>query len=73
MIGVPPCPAPPHHFVDFFRTWYGPVHKAFPALAAAGQNALKADLPDTIVRFNTARDGSMRVPSEYAEVIGVKS
>jgi hypothetical protein len=22
----------PAHFVDVFRTWYGPVHKAFAAL-----------------------------------------
>ncbi|MCL4768083.1 MAG: methyltransferase domain-containing protein [Hyphomicrobiaceae bacterium] len=63
----------PDHFVDFFRTYYGPVHKAFLALDARGQTALAADLHATIARFNTASDGSMRVPSAYAEIIVTKA
>lgn len=59
----------PQHFVDFFRTYYGPVHKAFQALDDARQNALTADLLALIGRFNTATDGSMRVPSDYAEIV----
>jgi SAM-dependent methyltransferase len=59
----------PEHFVDFFRSYYGPVHKAFLALDPAGQAALAAGLDATIQRFNTAIDGSMRVPSSYAEII----
>ena len=61
------------HFIDFFRTYYGPVHKAFLALDPAGQAALEQDLRETISRFDTATDGSMRVPAEYAEVVAVKS
>ena len=63
----------PVHFVDFFRTFYGPVHKAFLALDEAGQAALEADLLATIESFNTAVDGSMRVPSEYVEVLVTKA
>ena len=59
----------PAHFIEFFRTYYGPVHKAFLALEPAAQAALAADLDATIARFNTATDGSMRVPSDYAEII----
>jgi ubiquinone/menaquinone biosynthesis C-methylase UbiE len=59
----------PEHFVKFFRTYYGPVHKAFLALDAAGQAALAADLVALIGRFNTATDGTMRVPADYAEVV----
>ena len=59
----------PAHFVAFFRDWYGPVHKAFLALDPLGQAALEADLLDTVARFDTGRDGSMRVPSAYAEVV----
>jgi len=59
----------PHHFVDVFRTYYGPVHKAFLALEPAGQAALASDLRDLIARFNTAKDVTMRVPSDYLEVI----
>lgn len=59
----------PQKFVDFFRTYYGPMHKAFLALDAAGQTALNADVLKTIEDFNTAADGSMAVPSEYVEVL----
>jgi ubiquinone/menaquinone biosynthesis C-methylase UbiE len=59
----------PEHFMDVFRTWYGPVHKAFLALDAAGQAALARDLSATIAAFDTATDGSMRVPSTYAQIV----
>jgi SAM-dependent methyltransferase len=62
----------PGHFVEFFRTYYGPVHKAFLALDGAAQAALASDLNATIARFNTATDGSMRVPSGYAEIVVTK-
>lgn len=56
------------HFIDFFRSLYGPVHKAFEALGPNGA-ALEADLRTLIERFNTAEDGTMAVPSDYVEVI----
>ncbi len=62
----------PDHFIDVFRTFYGPVHKAFLALDAQRQAALANDLGETVAQFNTAKDGTMRVPSEYLEVIMTK-
>ncbi len=59
----------PQDFVDFFRTYYGPMHKAFLALDKSGRQALSDDALETIDRFNQAHDGSMAVPSEYAEII----
>jgi SAM-dependent methyltransferase len=59
----------PAHFVDVFRQYYGPTHKAFLALDPSGQEALEADIVTLIERFNTAADGSMAVPSDYAQVI----
>ena len=44
----------------------------FLALDTAGQAALASDMRDLIARFNTATDGTMRVPSDYAEVIVTK-
>ncbi len=61
------------HFLDFFRTYYGPVHKAFLALDPAGQAALAEDLRATVARFDTASDGSLRVPSAYAEIVVTKA
>ena len=63
----------PAHFVEFFRTFYGPVHKAFLALDQDRGQALAADLHETIAAFNTATDGTVRVPSQYAEVVIAKA
>jgi SAM-dependent methyltransferase len=63
----------PEHFMDVFRTYYGPVHKAFLALDPAGQAALARDLNATIATFNTATDGSMHVPSAYSEILITKA
>lgn len=63
----------PQHFMDVFRTYYGPMHKAFQALAPEGQAALEKDLLATIARFDTATDGTMRLPSTYAEVVITKA
>jgi len=63
----------PAHFVDVFRTLYGPVHKAFLVLDANGQAALEADILALIAEFNVATDGSMNAPAEYAEIIITKA
>ncbi|HEX5053767.1 MAG TPA: class I SAM-dependent methyltransferase [Planctomycetota bacterium] len=63
----------PRHFVAFFRTYYGPVAKAFSALDVDGQRLLEADLLALIAEFNTASDGTMRVPGEYAEILMTKA
>ncbi|RYY99016.1 MAG: class I SAM-dependent methyltransferase, partial [Comamonadaceae bacterium] len=57
------------HFVEVFRTWYGPVHKAFAALPEDGARALERDLIALLDRLNVAGAGSLVVPSEYLEVV----
>jgi ubiquinone/menaquinone biosynthesis C-methylase UbiE len=57
------------HFVDVFRSWYGPVHKAFAALPAEQALALEADLTTLLNTLNRAAPGSLVVPSEYLEVV----
>ena len=64
--------ARPEHFLDVFKTFYGPVLKAFAALEPAKQEELHNDLHALIVRMNRADDGSMVVPSEYLEVVITK-
>ena len=61
------------HFLEVFRTYYGPVHKAFLALEPQAQRSLEKDIKMLIARFDTSRDGTMRVPSSYAEVVIVKA
>lgn len=52
-----------------FRTWYGPIHKVFAALPAEGAAALECDLTELLNDMNRAGPGSLRVPSEYLEVV----
>jgi len=59
----------PRHWLDTFRTYYGPMHKAFAALDAGRQEALAEDLLGLAQRFNSATDGSMVAPSEYLEAV----
>jgi ubiquinone/menaquinone biosynthesis C-methylase UbiE len=59
----------PEHWIEVFKTWYGPVLKAFAALEPAAQAALKADLVALIERFNRSGDATMVVPSEYLEIV----
>jgi SAM-dependent methyltransferase len=57
------------HFVDFFRSYYGPVLKAFAALDAARQEALRRDIVALIASMNRSGDGTMVVPGEYLEIV----
>ena len=59
----------PRHWLDTFRTYYGPMHKAFAALDAGKQESLAEDVLGLAQRFNSATDGSMVVPGEYLEAV----
>jgi ubiquinone/menaquinone biosynthesis C-methylase UbiE len=62
----------PQHWIDVFRTTYGPTLKAYDALDEKGQEALTADLFDLLARFNRATDGVLVAPGEYLEVVVTK-
>ena len=57
------------HWIQIFRDFYGPTHKAFAALDAAGQDALATDITALLNRCNTAGPASLVVPGEYLEVV----
>ena len=60
------------HFVEVFRTFYGPVHKAFASLDAERQAALDADLVSLLRAANRGRSGTLVVPAEYLETVITK-
>ncbi len=62
----------PEHFLDIFKTYYGPTLKAFAALDATNQQLLRNDILALIAAMNRANDGTMVVPSEYLEIVIVK-
>jgi ubiquinone/menaquinone biosynthesis C-methylase UbiE len=59
----------PGHWLDVFKAYYGPVHKAFAALEPSSQMTLEQDLRALIKQFNCSGDDCMVVPSEYLEVV----
>jgi ubiquinone/menaquinone biosynthesis C-methylase UbiE len=60
------------HWVEIFRTYYGPVVKAFAAIDPEAREALEAELYGLLDKFNVATDGTLVVPSEYLEVVITK-
>ena len=59
----------PAHGLEVFKTFYGPVLKAFAALEPAAQAALSDELTALVGRFNRSGDEGMVVPSEYLEIV----
>ncbi|KAB0491225.1 class I SAM-dependent methyltransferase [Pseudomonas vancouverensis] len=57
------------HFIEVFRQWYGPVHKAFAALPGDAAKALEADFTELLNRMNRAGERSLVLPGEYLEVV----
>ena len=59
--------------MGWFRDYYGPTVRAFAALDAEGQEALSRDLKALIDERNVSGDGTMVVPSDYLEMVAVRS
>ncbi|MGC2746106.1 MAG: methyltransferase domain-containing protein [Pseudolabrys sp.] len=57
------------HWLDVFKSYYGPLLKTFGALDPETRTALTDDLFALIKRFNRSGDKTMVVPSEYLEVV----
>jgi SAM-dependent methyltransferase len=62
----------PEHWLEIFKTYYGPLLKTFAALAPPAQSDLERDLLSLIGQFNRSGDSSMVVPSEYLEVVVIR-
>ena len=60
------------HFVQVFRDLYGPTHKAFASLDAAGAQSLERAITTLLDELNVGGAGSLVVPSEYLEIVVTK-
>jgi hypothetical protein len=58
--------------VEFFRKYYGPTNRAFSALDADRQAALRYDLEQLWAHHNQSGNGGVHVESEYLEVQAVR-
>ncbi len=57
------------HWLEVFRTFYGPMHRTFAALDAEQQAAFTEELLTLMASGNRATDGTLVLPSAYLEVI----
>jgi SAM-dependent methyltransferase len=59
----------PIHWIEVFRTYYGPMSKTFGALDVEKQAAFTQELLALIESRNRAGDHTLVLPSEYLEVV----
>jgi SAM-dependent methyltransferase len=60
------------HWLEVFRTFYGPTYTAFQGLDSAGQAALAADIMALLHSRNVSDGNGLVVPAEYLETVITK-
>jgi ubiquinone/menaquinone biosynthesis C-methylase UbiE len=60
------------HWIEVFRGYYGPTHKAFAALDEAGQKALERALLEFLGQWNRGNGRGLAIPGEYLEAVVTK-
>jgi hypothetical protein len=67
-------PFGPADTVEFFRQYYGPTQRAFAALDAAAQAALRRDLVELQTTYNlSSAQGTTEVAAEYLEIVATRN
>ncbi len=61
------------HWLDFFRTYFGPTKVAFERVGPEGEEALEADLRAYLKESNTAGDRALVLEPEYLEVVATRA
>jgi len=57
------------HWIEVFRTYYGPTLKVFAALDPAGQRAYHDALLEFLGRWSRGNGSGLSIPGEYLEVV----
>ena len=60
------------HWIDVFRTYFGPIIATLAALDDERRQRYLADLDGILTRFNRSEDGTLVVSADYLEVVMVK-
>jgi SAM-dependent methyltransferase len=61
------------HWLETFRTYYGPMLKTFAGLPADRQGELERELMELARRHNRGGEGTLIAPSEYLEAVATVS
>ncbi len=60
------------HYLDFFRTYFGPLRAAFDKVGPEGAPALEADLRDYLDEVNSS-ERAMVLEPEYVQVVAIRA
>jgi ubiquinone/menaquinone biosynthesis C-methylase UbiE len=63
----------PQQWLESFRTYYGPMVRAFAALESEQQKRLAEDLLELARTMNRAAGPVMAVPSDYLEIVAIRA
>lgn len=61
------------HYIEFFRTYFGPTKTAFERVGPEGEQALHDDLKTFLEEENTAGERALVLEAEYLEVIATRA
>jgi SAM-dependent methyltransferase len=61
------------HTIDVFRTYFGPLNRAFQAVDPKEQPNLRRDVEAVLARYNIATDGTAVFNAEYLETIATRA
>jgi SAM-dependent methyltransferase len=63
----------PEHWLEFFRTYFGPTKVAFERVGTEGEDALASDLLAFAREVNTAGDRALVLEPEYLQVVATRA
>ena len=63
----------PEHWLEYFRTYFGPMRMAFARVGDDGSAALETDLLEVMRARNTAGDTALVAPADYVEVVATRA
>jgi SAM-dependent methyltransferase len=61
------------HYIDFFRSYFGPIKTAFEAVGPAGEAAFANDLRAFLESRNIAGEGALVMEPEYLQVVATRA
>lgn len=61
------------HYIDFFRSYFGPIKSAYEKVGAEGEQALTEDLRTMLEEVNTAGDRALVLEPEYLQVVATRA
>ncbi|HET9154406.1 MAG TPA: methyltransferase domain-containing protein [Solirubrobacterales bacterium] len=61
------------HYIDFFRTYFGPIKGAYEQVGPEGEQALTDDLRQMLAEVNTAGERALVIEPEYLRIVATRA